>query len=87
MYYDNLPIYKTSMDLCVYIETIVKSFGKYEKYTIGEDLRTYSKDILCLIQKANISIEKEARLEELRDKCKECYVTPTLVGKEYKHTD
>lgn len=45
MQYDNLPIYKSSLDFCVYVETIVKSFAKYEKYTIGEDLRTYSKEI------------------------------------------
>jgi hypothetical protein len=71
MQYDNLPIYKSSMDLCVYIETIVKSFGKYEKYTIGDDLRIYSKDILFLIHKANISLNKKNKLEELRDKCEE----------------
>jgi hypothetical protein len=34
MQYDNLPIYKSTLDFNVYIETIVKSFGKYEKYTI-----------------------------------------------------
>ena len=59
------------MDLCVYMETIVKSFGKYEKYTIGEDLRNYSKDILFLIQKANVALDKSSKLEELRDKCEE----------------
>jgi len=32
MQYDNLPIYKSALDFCVYVETIVKSFGKYEKY-------------------------------------------------------
>ena len=26
MRYDNLPIYKTALDFCVYIEVIVKSF-------------------------------------------------------------
>jgi len=71
MQYDNLPIYKSAMDLCVYIETIVKTFGKYEKYTIGEDLRVYSKDILFLIHKANISIDKKDNIEQLRDKCEQ----------------
>lgn len=71
MQYDNLPIYKSALDFCVYIETIVKSFGKYEKYTIGEDLRNYSKEILFLVHKANISQEKKKKLEVLRDKCEE----------------
>jgi hypothetical protein len=71
MQYDNLPIYKSALDFCVYIETIVKGFGKYEKYTIGEDLRNYSKEILFLVHKANISLEKKDKLEHLRDKCEE----------------
>jgi hypothetical protein len=71
MQYDNLPIYKSALDLCVYLETIVKSFEKYEKYTIGEDLRKYSKDILFLVHKANIRLDKKEYLELLRDKCEE----------------
>jgi len=71
MQYDNLPIYKSALDFCVYVETIVKSFGKYEKYTIGEDLRNYSKEILFLVHKANISLEKKKKLEQLRDKTEE----------------
>ncbi|MEA2029310.1 MAG: hypothetical protein U9N49_10100 [Campylobacterota bacterium] len=35
-----LPIFKSALDLCIYIETIVKSFDKYHKYTIGADMRT-----------------------------------------------
>jgi hypothetical protein len=31
MQYDNLPIYKSALDFCVYIETIVKGFAKYER--------------------------------------------------------
>ena len=71
MQYDNLPIYKSALDFCVYIETIVKGFNKYEKYTIGEDLRNYSKEILFLVHKANISFDKKDKLELLRDKCEE----------------
>ena len=29
MNYDHLPIYKAALDLCVYVETIVKSFERY----------------------------------------------------------
>ena len=72
MHYENLPIFKLAMDLCVYLETIVRKFEKYHKYTIGVDLRNYSKDILFLINRANFS--KEDRLQnliKLRDKCED----------------
>jgi hypothetical protein len=58
MKYENLPIYRDAMSFCVYIESIVKSFDKYHKYTIGTDLREYTKSILFLIHRANISIDK-----------------------------
>jgi len=38
MRYDNLPIYRSSINLCVYIETIVKGFDKYHKYTIDKSI-------------------------------------------------
>jgi hypothetical protein len=71
MIYSDLPIYKSALDMSVYIETIVKSFDKYHKYTIGTDMRNMSKDILFLVHKANISKEKLLPLEKLRDKCEE----------------
>ena len=71
MYYDNLPIYKSALDLVVYIETIVKGFERYHKYTIGEDLRNYSKELLFMIQRANMSNQREAELLKLRDKAEE----------------
>ncbi len=71
MHYDNLPIFKSALDLVVYIETIVKGFDKYHKYTIGEDLRKYSKDILFMIQRANMSRDRENELLRLRDRCEE----------------
>ncbi len=71
MHYDNLPIYKLSMDLCVYVETIVKSFDRYFKYTIGSDLREYSKRILFGVHKANRSYDKSALLERLVEYCEE----------------
>ena len=46
------------MDLCVYIEITVKSFDKYHKYTIGNDLRAYAKELLFLIHRANMHEEK-----------------------------
>jgi len=55
MYYENLPIFRSAMNLAVYIETIVKSlvlasfrnsallYEKYHKYTIGVNLRERTK--------------------------------------------
>jgi hypothetical protein len=71
MRYDNLPIYKATLNLCVYIETIVKSFDKYHKYTIGEDLRNTSKELLFLIHRANISYDKKEKLESLKNRCED----------------
>ena len=39
----NFPIFRAALELCTYIETIVKGFDKYHKYTIGEDMRKFSK--------------------------------------------
>jgi hypothetical protein len=83
MRYDNLPIYKKAFDLCVYIETIVKNFEKYHKYTIGTDLRNYSKELLFLIHKANISYDRKNLLELLRDKCEELKML-IMLSKELK---
>lgn len=71
MIYENLPIYKLALDFCVYIETIVKGFDKYHKYTIGEDLRNFSKEILFTIHRANALKEKKEMLQKLRDKCED----------------
>ena len=38
-HYEHLPIYKKSLDLAVYIETVVKGFARYHKYTLGSELR------------------------------------------------
>ena len=83
MRYDNLPIYRSALNLCVYIETIVKGFDKYHKYTIGEDLRTYSKELMFMIHRANISQEKKEKLENLTYKCEDLKMLIQL-GKELK---
>jgi len=71
MRYDNLPIYKSALDLCVYVELIVKGFDKYHKYTLGVDLRNYSKELLFMIHRANISHNKNEKLELLKNRCED----------------
>jgi hypothetical protein len=53
------------------VETIVKGFDKYHKYTIGTDLRVYSKELLFMIHRANISHEKLEKLENLKNRCED----------------
>ncbi len=43
--YDHLPIYKTAMALAVYLQNQVRQFSRYDKYSIGSDLRELSRDI------------------------------------------
>lgn len=72
MIYDELPIFKSALDFVVYIETIVKGFEKYHKYTLGSDLRTYAQKMLFLVHRANISRGSRVKaIEELRDTCEE----------------
>lgn len=85
MKYENLPIFKASLDFCVYMENIVRHFDRYHKYTIGSDLRTHAKNILFLIQKANLSSENEklAYIKKLRDRVEEVKILISL-AKELK---
>lgn len=53
--YEHLPIYKKAYDLTVYIETVVRSFSRYHKYTLGTELRNLSREVLRLIRAANNS--------------------------------
>lgn len=43
--YEHLPIYKTAMDLTVYLEQVVRNFSRYHKYTLGSDLRQQSREL------------------------------------------
>ena len=71
--YENLPVYKKSLELTVYFENIVKYFSRYHKYTVGTDVRNLSRQILILIAKANIKagrkeflVDALKKLEELK---------------------
>ena len=59
------PIFCKALELCVYIETIVKSFDKYHKYTIGEDMRKFSKDMLFIINRVGFAKDKVKALTKL----------------------
>jgi len=72
--YEHLPIYKKAMDLTIYFEQIVRNFSRYNKYTLGSELRTLSRDIVRLIVKANSAREKLPILHELRERLEELKV-------------
>ncbi len=52
-YDEHLPIYKKAMETAVYFEKIVRNFSRYNKYNLGAEMRTKSRDIVKLIIKAN----------------------------------
>lgn len=78
MHYDKLPIFKSAMDLVVYVETIVRNFEKYHRYTMGEELRNRARAILFGIQKANMSQERGEELIALRDNCEAFKMTVSI---------
>jgi hypothetical protein len=55
------------MDLSIYFKKIVRNFSRYNKYTLGSELRSASRDILKLIIKATSTREKLPVLYELRE--------------------
>jgi len=46
---EHLPIYKSTYDLCLYLEQIVRNFSHYHKYTLGADLRDGARRALKLV--------------------------------------
>ena len=59
--HNELPVYKATYDLLLEIFKFTKEFGKEYKYTVGENLKKQTIDLLTLIYRANsrkdISIE------------------------------
>lgn len=69
--YEHLPIYKQAFDLAVYLQNTVRQFSRYDKYSVGADLRDLSRSILRLVIRANSRRDKEAPLAELVECCEE----------------
>ena len=70
--YNNLPIYKSALDLAIYFEKIVKNFDRYNKYALGSDLRDKSRSIAIQVMRSNATKKVEdigelvALIEELK---------------------
>ncbi len=69
--YEHLPIYKTAMELAVYIEEMVRNFSRYHKYGVGSDLRDDIRQIIRLIVRANSREDKTPVLQELAEACEQ----------------
>jgi hypothetical protein len=63
--YEHLPIYLAAVESMVYFEGIVRNFSRYNKYTLGSDLRNKSRQIACRIMRVNSLRDKREGLEEL----------------------
>jgi hypothetical protein len=77
----NFPIFRSALELCVYIETIVKGFDKYHRYTIGEDMRKFSKDMIFIINRVGLVKDRKRALIRLRDRCEDMKML-ILISKE-----
>lgn len=65
--YEHLPIYRQAMLLVVHLEQVVRKFSRYNKYTLGSELRTQAYEVIALIIKANGEHNRLPLLVDLRD--------------------
>lgn len=66
--YDGLPVYKASYDLLLEIFLFARNFTKEYKYTVGESLKKETIELITLIYRANSRTDKEATIQEAREK-------------------
>ena len=71
---EHLPIYKSSYDLCLYLEQVVRGFSRYHKYSLGADLRDGARRVLKLILRANARRDKVPALLEVREEVEQLKV-------------
>ena len=62
---EHLPIYKSTYDLCLYLEGVVHNFSRYHKYTLGADLRDGARRVLKLVVRANARRDKSCAASSL----------------------
>ena len=67
--YEHLPIFRKSMELSLYLESIVRNFSRYHKYTVGAELRDLSRGVVRSIVRANSAQDKQKTLSELVEQC------------------
>ncbi|MDP3043115.1 MAG: four helix bundle protein [bacterium] len=65
--YYHLPIYKTSYDLLLVIFLMTKDFSREYKYTIGEDLKKVTTEMILNIYRANSAEAKKDIIQKARE--------------------
>ena len=65
--HNELPVYKVTYVLLLEIFKFTKEFGKEYKYTVGENLKKQTIDLLTLIYRANSRKDKQEVLQEARE--------------------
>jgi len=68
MIYSSLPVHKASYELLLEIFVFSKDLSREYKYTIGQDLKKDTIDLLVGIYRANRVYEKEEIIKETREK-------------------
>jgi hypothetical protein len=66
--YGELPVYKACYDLLLEIFNFTKGFSKEYKYTVGEQLKLETIELLKLIFRANARTDKREVLQEARER-------------------
>jgi four helix bundle protein len=77
---EHLPIYKSSYDLCLYFEQVVRNFSRYHKYSLGSDLRDGARRVLKLVVRANARRDKTKVLLAVREELEELKVLLRLAN-------
>ncbi|MCX6798383.1 MAG: four helix bundle protein [Candidatus Falkowbacteria bacterium] len=65
--YDNLPVYKDSYDLLLGIFIFSKAMAREYKYTVGENLKTETVNLIANIYRANCSFNKTNLIRAARE--------------------
>ncbi len=68
MQYSELPIFKSTYDLTLEMYMLVRGFKKEFKYTLGEQLKKETTELVILIYRANSKKDKREALSEAREK-------------------
>ena len=65
--YYHLPVYKTSYDLLLAIFQLTKNFSREYKYTIGQDLKNITTEMILNIYRANSTMSKKEIIQNGRE--------------------
>ena len=59
--YEHLPIYRQAMQLVVHLEQVVKKFSRYNKYTLGSELRMQAHAVVRVGRLKQRGVERTIR--------------------------